>query len=124
MGEHSSHTCPDCGEDAPRSWEGESFGFDFNETSSAPGNSGVSKLDYPTADQAVGRDAEGRWREVHARNKVKDQVRAEGGHRTLQRRHVQEEGKTYIEYSAGSDKLVKARKELVKQANEAYSKES
>jgi len=116
MGEHPSHSCPSCGADAPRFWEGEGFGFDFQE-GTVPGNSGVTKQDYPTADQAVGRDAEKRWLELHERDKVKKIVRAKGGHRALVRRHGREEdGKAYIEYEAGGEKEVEKRKKLVKVA--------
>ncbi len=121
MGEHPDHPCPSCGATAERLWEGESFGFDFQESaSSAPGNSGVSKHDYPTADQAIGRDSEKRWETIRARDKVKDEVREKGGHRALMRRHGVEEGKAYVEYTAGSDDLIKGRKKLVAEADRAY----
>jgi len=123
MGEHPEHPCPSCGEMAPRQWEGESFGFDFQEGAN-PGNSGVSKLDNPTADQAVGRDAEKRWGELHARDKVKQTVREKGGHRALIRTHGVENGKPYVEYEGGTDSLLEARKKLVKGAEKAYESSS
>jgi putative FmdB family regulatory protein len=118
IGEHPTHSCPSCGEDAPRFWEGESFGFGFQE-GAVPGNSGVSKHDYPTADQVVGSDAEKRWAELRERDKVKQAVRAKGGHQALIRKHGQEKGQPYIEYSSGGEKVVKIRKELVKEAEKA-----
>lgn len=118
MGEHPTHPCPSCGTDALRFWEGEGFGFDFQE-GAVPGNSGVTKQDYPTADQAVGRDAEKRWQELHDRDKVKKIVRSKGGHRALTRRHGIENDKAYIEYEAGGEKLVEKRKKLVQVAESA-----
>lgn len=121
MGEHPTHPCLSCGAEADRFWEGESFGFDFQE-GSVPGNSGVSKQDYPTADQAVGRDAEKRWEQLRARDEVKDRVRQVGGHRALQRQHGVEGGKPYIEYQAAGEKLIKGRRKLVDAADKAYKK--
>lgn len=121
MGEHPDHPCPSCGSQADRLWDGESFGFDFQEsTTAAPGNSGVSKHDYPTADQAIGRDAEKRWETIEARDKVKDEVRKKGGHRALMRRHGFEGDKAYVEYTSGSDQLIEGRRKLVKAAEAAY----
>ena len=121
IGEHLDHPCPSCGSPAPRLWDGETFGFGFKDSpTAAPGNSGVSKDDYPTADQAVGKDAERRWGELHARDKVKDEVRQKGGHHALQRKHGVEAGKPYIEYAAGSDAVIERRKKLVKEADKAY----
>lgn len=60
MGDHEAHPCPSCGTAAPRFWGSESFGFGFAPSdSAAPGNSGVTKDDYPTADHAVGKSAVG-----------------------------------------------------------------
>lgn len=118
MGEHPSYSCPSCGTDASRVWEGESFGFDFQK-GSVPGNSGVTKHDYPTADQMIGRDSEKRWQKVHERDKVKKIVREKGGHHALVRKHVVEEGKPYIEYGAGGENVLKIRRKLVKAASEA-----
>lgn len=116
MGEHPTHICPSCDQEAPRVWEG--FAFNFAQGGSAPGNSGVAKHDYPTADQAVGSDAQKRWKEYRAREKVKTQVRKNSGRRPLIRKH----GEGYIEYQAGDDKLVATRKKLVKDANELLRK--
>jgi len=106
-GNHSMHVCPDCGEEAPRQWDGQGFGFDFT-PGSTPGNSGVTKHDSPTADQAVGRSAEARWEEYDEREKVKEKVREVGGTRALRRR-------TYanaIEYEEGGN-VVAERKKIV-----------
>lgn len=121
MGEHPTNTCPSCGEVAPRLFEG--FGFDFQE-GKVSGNSGVSKQDYPTADQAVGRDAEKRWAELDGRGKVKDEVRRRAGSHALSRKQGVEGGKPYVEYSSTSDQLIDVRRKLVKEAKEAYSQRS
>lgn len=121
MGKHPHHACPSCGDSADRVWEGESFGFDFQESATAaPGNSGVSKHDYPTADQAIGRDSEKRWETIRARDEVKEEVRRRGGHRALKRRHGVEGDKAYIEYTSGDDKLIEGRRKLVREAEKAY----
>lgn len=110
MGEHSVHLCPSCGDDAPRIFEGFSHSF-------APGvnpsNSGVTKLDYPTADQAVGSNADVRWAEIAEREKVKQKVREMGGSRPL----VRQNGKNYVQYTAGGQAVVDQRKQIVKEAN-------
>jgi hypothetical protein len=106
IGQHISHVCPDCGQEALRVWEG--FAFEFSRDGKSPANSGVSKHDYPTADIAVGVDAEARWSLNREREKVKDKVRKEGGHRALIRRHVGKE----IEYASGSDILIAHRKKI------------
>jgi putative FmdB family regulatory protein len=115
MGEHPEHVCPNCGSMAPRQWNGNGFGFDFAE-GKTPGNSGVSKQDNPTADQAVGRSAEKRWAEYDEREKVKEKVREVGGHRALHRAHGP--GNTHIEYTAAGEGVVKARKQLAGEVNE------
>lgn len=79
----------------------------------------MTKQDYPTADQAVGRDAEKRWHELRERDKVKNIVRSKGGHRALIRRHGTENDKAYIEYEAGGEKLIEKRKKLVQVAESA-----
>lgn len=93
---------------------GQGFGFDFaGSPTAAPANTGVSKHDYPTADQAVGSSAEERWGEYVAREGIKGQVREAGGSRALIRRN----GKGYVEYEAGTANLIEARKKLVKEAD-------
>jgi putative FmdB family regulatory protein len=108
MGQHPTHKCPSCGAEAPRLFE--EFAFEFARQGKAPANSGVSKHDYPTADIAVGADADSRWETIRARDRVKDQVRKEGGHRALIRRQVD----GGVEYEAGSDRLIENRKKLLK----------
>ena len=116
-GEHPTHGCPECGEEAPRLFDGQGFGFDFAE-GKTPGNSGVTKQDYPTADQAVGRSAEARWGEVTARKQVKDKVREVGGTHALIRRN----GSDYVEYEAGGEAILEKRRKLVKDGNELPEK--
>lgn len=111
LGEHPTHTCPSCGEDAPRVFEGFSHSF----AAGTPTNSGVSKHDYPTADHAVGSNADVRWAEIHEREKVKQQVRAMGNTRPLIRENGK--GQDYIQYTAASPKVIETRKKLVKEIN-------
>jgi len=118
-GEHPTHGCPECGEEAPRLFEGQGFGFGFAE-GGQPGNSGVSKHDNPTADQAVGQSAEARWGELEARKKVKDKVREVGDTHALIRRN----GDGYVEYEAGGDPVLEKRRKLVKDGNELPEKQA
>ncbi len=114
MGEHPDHPCPSCQAPAPRVWMGQGFGFDFSaQATGAPANTGVTKHDYPTADQAVGSSADARWREYKAREQVKGKVRQVGGDRALIRRN----GEGYVEYEVGTKTLIDARKKLVKEAD-------
>lgn len=117
MGEHPEHPCPNCSAQAPRQWNGNGFGFDFADGDSAPGNSGVSKKDNPTADQAAGKSSDERWAEYREREKVKEKVREVGGHRALTRRHGP--ANTHVEYASGGKPLVEARKKLAAGANRA-----
>jgi hypothetical protein len=75
----------------------------------------VSKHDNPTADYAVGSNADVRWAEINEREKVKQQVRAMGNTRPL----IRENGKSkdYIQYTAASPQVIEARKKLVKDIN-------
>lgn len=116
MANHPDHECPKCGESAPRAWE--SFGFSFALGGSAPANSGVSKHDHPTADHAVGRDADARWEEYRVRDKIKKQVRTEGGTHAL----IRKNGKNYIDYQAGGANLIPTRKKLSQEASEVLKK--
>jgi RNA polymerase subunit RPABC4/transcription elongation factor Spt4 len=109
VGEHPTHECPACHEEAKRVWEG--FGVKFDPGTSAPANTGVSKLDYPTADQIVGSDADKRWETYQHREKVKKTVREKGGNRAL----IRKNGENYVEYTAGDQTLVKSRKTLTKE---------
>ncbi len=110
MGDHPSHECPNCHEFAPRILEG--FAFGFKNDPSQQGNSGVHKDDYPTADQAVGRDAERRWEHYAARDKVKAQARKQGETHALMRKT----GTDYVEYEPMSDAGREARRNLTKTA--------
>lgn len=116
MGEHPTHECPNCEQEAPRVWEG--FGFSFAPGGSAPANSGVAKHDYPTADYAVGRDADSRWAEYRARERVKDKVREVGGSRAL----IRKNGQDYVEYTAGGSKLIEDRKKVNQELTEVLKR--
>ena len=89
VGDHVTHPCPACSMDAPRVIDG-GFAFSFEVSPSREGNSGVHKEDYPTADHAVGRDAQRRWEVMHARNKVKETVRSQSGQGALIRRDLKD----------------------------------
>jgi hypothetical protein len=65
-------------------------------------------LDYPTADKAVGRDAEKMWQGYHEREKVKRDVRKKTGQHALVRKNLDQGA---IEYRG-----------MVKQENEARAK--
>lgn len=115
MAEHQDHPCPACRKPAPRFWDGQGFGFDFAETpGTRKANSGVTKHDYPTADQAVGMSATARWQEVEAREEVKRKVRQGGKTTGLIRKHGPDN--QYIEYEAMTPGKWEARKQLVKEA--------
>lgn len=118
MGDHPTHACPSCGQEASRLWDGQKFGFDFA-AGGTPGNSGVSKQDNPTADQVVGRDAERRWGEIHARDEVKQKVREKGGTHALTRRQGVENGQPYVEYGAGGEPVLEHRRQFVREGNKA-----
>jgi len=85
MGDNLLHPCPACSEDAPQVIDG-GFAFSFAVTPQKEGNSGVHQDDYPTADRAVGRDAERRWGFIRERDKVKAEVRGASGTRALIRK--------------------------------------
>ena len=117
MGDHISHPCPECTEEAPAVIEG--FAFGFKEPSgSALANTGVHKNDYPTADQAVGKDSERRWETVHAREQVKAEARRQGQTDALIR-HTSEQ---HIDYEPMSDVGRKAHYNLAKKAVAAVRK--
>lgn len=116
MGEYPSFECPNCHDQAPRVMEG--FGFDFKGPAGAPpGNTGVHKDDYPTADQAVGKDADKRWELNRERDAVKNTVRQQGGSPALTRRTAKDG--SYVEYEAMSDVGRQARRASAKKAVEA-----
>lgn len=111
MGEHSQYKCPTCKAPADRSLQG--FGFDFSPTSgTAQANSGVSKHDYPTADNIVGRSADDRWKVVFERNKAKKKLRETTGAVALSRRDISEGGKQVSEYTSLGQTQFEARKQL------------
>lgn len=116
IGNHQNHICPSCGGEAPRKLD--RFDFKFGSTAgAAPGNTGVAKDDYPTADHIVGRDAEGRWDEIRARDQVKEKVREVGGSHAL----IRHSGEGYVEYEAGSPQLIEGRKQLAKKLEGAVT---
>jgi hypothetical protein len=109
--DHRSHVCPSCKEVAPGVIEG--FAFDFKSGSAAtPGNTGVHKDDYPTADHAVGKDADKRWSYYQAREQVKTAARTQGDTPALIRRT----GTDYVEYEPMTDVGRDARRKLTKKA--------
>lgn len=111
MGVHATHLCPECKGVAPRQWEGQGFGFEFQDgAGTAVGNSGVTKHDYPTADGIVGRSAEAQWGLIHARNAAKDRIRGQGV--GLSRRDQIENGQVVSEYTALPQGTFDARKKL------------
>lgn len=111
MGEHSHHKCPNCKDKAARFLEG--FGFGFSPTAgTAIANSGVTKHDYPTADNIVGRSADERWKIVDARNKAKKKLRETAGAVALSRRDISEGGKQVSEYTTLGQTQFDARKQL------------
>jgi hypothetical protein len=96
----------------------EGFSFDFKEKAGAlPGNTGVHKDDYPTADQAVGKDADKRWEQHRERDVVKNQVRAVGGSPALIRRTAKDG--SFVEYEAMSAAGRQVRRTTAKKAIEA-----
>lgn len=111
MGTHITHPCPSCGEEAPQIIEG--FAFGFKEPAGATlANTGVHKHDYPTADIAVGRDAEKKWGEIHEREKVKAEARKMGGTEAL----IRHNHRDYIDYEPMSDEGRKAHYALAERA--------
>ena len=114
IGEHKTHVCPSCSGMAKQIIE--KFGFNFA-LGKTPGNSGVSKQDYPTADQAIGQSADIRWKEIHARDEVKEEVRKTTGKKALRREHGPDN--KYIEYSGASSELIDHRKKVVRSVETA-----
>jgi len=111
MGVHPTCLCPGCKNAAHRQWEGQGFGFGFEQTAgTAVGNSGVTKHDYPTADNLIGRSAEAQWGVIHARNAAKDKIRSHGV--GLSRRDQMEDGRVVSEYVSLSQGTFDARKRL------------
>ncbi len=117
IGDHLTHTCPSCGEEAPRWLPGEGFAFGFKQETEKAGNSGVHKEDYPTADHAVGRSAEERWGEYEERKKVKEVARKAGQTHALVRYDNTKEAA--VEYRPLSQARLEDRKARAKKAFEA-----
>jgi putative FmdB family regulatory protein len=115
IGEHKTHICPSCSGMAKQVIEG--FGFNFALGEGPPGNSGVTKHDYPTADQAVGQSADARWQEIQARDEVKDKVRKATGKKALRREHGPDN--KFIEYSGAPSELIDHRKKVVRSVEAA-----
>lgn len=115
MGEHPTHGCPKCKDAAPRVWDGQSLSFSFATSAGTPkANTGVTKNDYPTADNIVGRSAEARWAEYKERAEIKEKVRQGGGTEALIRKHGP--NNSYVEYEAMTPQTLKARKKLFQEA--------
>ena len=113
MGDHPTHPCPECQELAPRILDQEGFAFAFAQPESAPpGNTGVHKDDYPTADHIVGRDAEQRWGSYDEQAKIKKAAREKGETHAL----IRHQGADYIDYEPMTEGGLDARKKLVKRA--------
>lgn len=111
IGPHPTHACPSCAKGVPRQWEGQGFGFDFAQTAgSAQANSGVTKHDYPTADEVVGRSADAQWQVIHARNVAKGKIRDRGV--ALARRDAVSDGQAVTEYTTMNQGSFDARKRL------------
>jgi len=88
---------------------GNGFSHAFSAGNGAAANSGVHDHDYPTADKIVGRSAEERWSEYREREKVKKQVREQGGSGAL----LRSDGDGFVEYDAMSPGGKTARENLV-----------
>lgn len=115
IGDNATHSCPSCKELAPRLWQGQGFGFGFASGEGTQiGNSGVTKHDYPTADQAVGSSAEARWSEIQQRENLKKKVREQGGSAALVRENGP--GNTYIEYAPMTAEQRSQREKLATEA--------
>lgn len=108
MGEHPTHACPSCKDEAPRLFTGNGFSHAFS-AGNGTANSGVHDHDYPTADKIVGRSADERWAEYRERDKVKKKVREQGGTGAL----LRSDGDGFVEYDAMSPGGKTARGNLV-----------
>jgi putative FmdB family regulatory protein len=116
MGDHPTHPCPSCKSEAPRVLDQEGFAFAFAQPEkAAPGNTGVHKDDYPTADHIVGKDAEQRWGTYAEQAKVKQVAREKGETHAL----IRHQGKDYIDYEPMTDAGLTARKNLAQRAMKA-----
>lgn len=116
MGDHSTHDCPNCHDTAPQLIEGFAFGFK-DVPNAPPGNTGVHKDDYPTADHVVGKDSDKRWEQYRERDKVKNQVRQAGNTHALIRQTAKDG--SYVEYDALSPVGRETRRTSAQKAVEA-----
>ncbi len=110
MGDHLTHPCPSCGEESHRVWDENSlasFSFKGGQSGSTA-NTGVHAEDYPTADRAVGRDAEARWGEIHEREKVKQEARKMGDTHAL----IRHNSRDFIDYEPMTQTGRQARRKL------------
>lgn len=116
VGDHPTHACPECSDDAPRVLDQEGFAFAFSKPENAPpGNTGVHKDDYPTADHLVGQDADTRWAKYDEQAKVKKAARDQGGTHAL----IRHQGSDFIDYEPMTDAGLEARKNLYRRALQA-----
>jgi hypothetical protein len=109
MGDHPTHECPSCKEEAPRLFDQAAFGFGFSAGGTAAANSGVHDQDYPNADKIVGRSADIRWSTYRERDKIKKKVREVGDSPALERI----DGGDFTEYTAMGKPKRDARAKLV-----------
>lgn len=115
IGDHPTHKCPNCEATAPRVLDQEGFAFAFAQPKeAAPGNTGVHKDDYPTADRIVGKDADLRWAQYDAKEKGKDAIRKATGSHALTRK----QGKDFVTYEPLSKQDFDKRKQIAKRAIE------
>ena len=122
MGDHKIHKCASCKGEAKRVLQG--FGFDFAQTAATKqANSGVTKHDYPTADNIVGRSAEEKWDQIYARNVAKDKFRQETGAVALSRKDTVESGQIVTEYKPLHQTQFDARKKQEVQFKEKARKD-
>lgn len=122
MGDHKTHKCASCKGEATRVLQG--FGFDFAQTAAtSKANSGVTKHDYPTADNIVGRSAEKKWDQIYARNVAKDKFRQETGAVALSRKDSVEAGQIVTEYKPLHRPQFDARKKQEAQFKEKARKD-
>jgi putative FmdB family regulatory protein len=119
MGDHPTHPCPACKDEAPRLFDKAAFGFGFAAGGGTPANSGVHDQDYPSADKIVGRSADVRWATYRERDKIKKQVRELGESPALERI----DGDGYTEYTAMGQPQRDARAKLVDLAVEVERKQ-
>lgn len=118
QGDHQYADCPSCKQESERVIE--EFGMTF-QVGKVPGNSGVTSIDYPTADMAVGASSEVRWDEINRREDVKGKLRKMAGSRPLVRINTSQDGKPAIDYVAPGDKVIQIRKKVIADFNKITS---